>query len=300
MTIAEIHGKISHTGENLSERMEDLLTSDIFSACYYVRPETLLLPFLHRAKGLNNEPLGRLLKEKVNRVQYLFWPRLPRSEPDVLIALELSLGHSFLILVEAKYFSSKSSSALSKDELEVAETPRDQLAREYVDLLEDSHNYFQLPKSKILGTALIYITAHRSIPEDSISESLVEIKKFLLGKEDVNLFWTSWFELHPIISKIKKPLNWERPILDDLKQLLERKRLIHFRGLSLDMIKVIPKGYIYISKVEKRPAVYRFVLAPETIKSRPFFYLSKAEIHEYRWAVPSKQLVGKIYNGGAK
>ena len=30
MTVAEIHGKISETGVNLSERMEDLLTSDIF------------------------------------------------------------------------------------------------------------------------------------------------------------------------------------------------------------------------------------------------------------------------------
>ncbi|GAI18804.1 unnamed protein product, partial [marine sediment metagenome] len=29
MTIAEIHGKISETGTNLSERMEDLLTADI-------------------------------------------------------------------------------------------------------------------------------------------------------------------------------------------------------------------------------------------------------------------------------
>jgi len=300
MTIAEIHGKISRTGENLSERMEDLLTSDIFSACRYVRPETLLLPFLHQAKGLNKEPLGRLLKEKVNRVQYLFWPRLPRSEPDVLIALELTSGHSFIVLVEAKYFSSKSSLALSKDELEVAETPQDQLAREYVDLLEDSHNIFRLPKSKILGTALIYITAHRSFPEDSISESLVEIKKFLLGKEDVNLFWTSWFELHPIVSRIKNPLDWEHPILDDLKQLLKRKRLIHFRGFSLDMIKAIPNGFLYITKVEKRPAVYRFVLAPETIKSRPFFYLSRAEVREYRWVVPAKQLVGKIYCGGTK
>ncbi|GAI56473.1 unnamed protein product, partial [marine sediment metagenome] len=30
MTVAEIRGKISETGSNLSERMEDLLTSDVF------------------------------------------------------------------------------------------------------------------------------------------------------------------------------------------------------------------------------------------------------------------------------
>ena len=61
MTMAEICGKISHTGQNVSERMEDLLTSDIFSACKYLRPQTLLVPFLCRAKGLKNESLGRFV-----------------------------------------------------------------------------------------------------------------------------------------------------------------------------------------------------------------------------------------------
>ena len=113
MTIAEIRGKISRTGDNLSERLEDLLTSDVFSFCRYVRPYTLLLPFLRQAKRLDDEPLGNLLKDKVDRVNYLFWPRLHQSEPDVLISLELSSGRFFLILIEAKYFSSKSNSALS-------------------------------------------------------------------------------------------------------------------------------------------------------------------------------------------
>ena len=194
MTIAEIRGKISRTGDNLSERLEDLLTSDVFSSCRYVRPETLLLPFLRQAKRLNDEPLGYLLEDKVNRVKYLFWPLLIQSEPDVLISLELSSGRFFLILIEAKYFSTKSSSVLSEEELEIAETPRDQLAREYVDLL-DALNVFHIPKSKIVGRALIYVTAHRSIPKNSISESLDEIKKFLVETDEINLFWTSWFKL---------------------------------------------------------------------------------------------------------
>ena len=41
MTIAELHGKISRSGENLHDQMEDLLTSDVFSACKYVRPARL-------------------------------------------------------------------------------------------------------------------------------------------------------------------------------------------------------------------------------------------------------------------
>jgi len=299
MTIAEIRGKISRTGENLSERLEDLLTSDVFSACRYVRPETLLLPFLHQAKRLNDEHLGHILKDKVERVKYSFWPLLIKSEPDVLISLELSSGSFFLILIEAKYFSSKSSSTLSKEELEIAETPRDQLAREYVDLL-DAHNVFHLPKSKISGRALIYVTAHRSIPKDSISESFDEIKKFQVERDEINLFWTNWFELHPIISRTKNALEWERPILYDLRQLLERKHLVHFKGFNLDMVSNVSYGSIYVREVEKRSAVYEFVLIQETPKIRHFFYSSRPVTREYRWAVLAICLVEKIYKGGTQ
>lgn len=297
MTIAEIRGKISRTGENLSERLEDLLTSDVFSACRYVRPKTLLLPFLYQAKKLNGESLEHIIEDNVARVRYLFWPRLNRSEPDVLITLELSSGCFFLILIEAKYFSPKSGSALSIEELEIAETPSDQLAREYLDLL-DAHRLFNCPKSKILGRALIYITAHRSIPKDSLCESIIEIKNFLTDKDKINLFWTNWFELHPIISKARNILKWERPILDDMRQLLERKCLIHFRGFNLDMVMSIPNGFVYMGKLARRPIRYRFVLLPETIMTSPLFYLSSSTARKYNWAVSEKEILGKIYQGG--
>lgn len=299
MTIAEIRGKISRTGENLSERLEDLLTSDVFSACKYVRPTTLLLPFLSKAKQLNNESLEHLIEDNIAQVRYLFWPRLKRSEPDVLITLEFTSGYFFLILIESKYFSQKSSSALSLEELEIAETPSDQLAREYLDLL-DAHEAFNYQKSKILGRALIYITAHRSIPKDSLNESKIEIKKFLADKDNVNLFWTNWFELHPIISSAQKIFKWERPILDDLRQLLERKRLIHFKGFNLDMVTNIPDGFVFRGKVARRSTRYIFVLLPETIMTRPLFYLSSPQAREYKWRISENKILGKIYQGGVK
>lgn len=298
MTMAEICGKISHTGQNLSERMEDLLTSDIFSACKYLRPQTLLIPFLCRAKGLKNEPLGRFFEEQVKNAQYSFWPGLERCEPDVLITIEFFSGYFFIVLVEAKYFSSKSSLALNEEELEIAVTPNDQLAREYLDLL-NSHNVFHVPKSKVSGRALLYTTAHRSIPIDSLKESLIEMRKFVSREDEINLYWTSWFELYPIISQIKDTLDWERPILVDLKLLLERKRLVHFRGFNLNIIKSVLEESVYKRKIKEEPAKYRFALAPETINTPPIFYFSKPRIREYRWAVPIKQLICKIYEGGA-
>ncbi len=297
MTIAEICGKISRTGENLSERLEDLLTSDVFSACRYVRPITLLLPFLSQAKQLNGESLEHLLEDNVERMRYLFWPRLKKSEPDVLIALEFTSGCFFLILIESKYFSHKSSSALSLEELEIAETPSDQLAREYVDLL-DAHEAFNYQKSKILGRALIYITAHRAIPKDSLNESKTEIKKFIADKDKVNLFWTNWFELHPIISKAQNVLEWERPILDDLRQLLERKRLIQFRGFNLVIVSSIKSNLLYRRKVARKSTRYSFILLPETVMTVPLFYLSSPIAREYNWAGSEIEILEKIYQGG--
>lgn len=299
MTIAEICGKISRTGQNLSERMENLLTSDVFSACRYVRPENLLLPFLRQAKQIDNESLGPFLEEQVKNVQYLFWPRLPQSEPDVLIAIEFSSGYFFLTLIEVKYLSLKSSPALDEEELGIAETPRDQLAREYLDLL-DAHSIFSIQKSKVSGRALVYITAHRSIPKESLIESHDEIKKFILGEDNINLFWTSWFELYPIVSQPKNTLYWESLIIDDLRYLLERKHLVHFRGFSLDNIESIPNGFTYKREVIERPVNYDFVLVQEIIEKYPIFYLSKTRIREYRWELPVEQLVDEIYKGGIK
>lgn len=296
MTKAEIHGKISHTGQNLSERMEDLLTSDVFSACQYVRPEILLIPFLRQAKGLNGETMDRFLSAQVERIQYRFWRRLHLSEPDVLIAIEFASGHFFLVLIEAKYFSSKSSSALSEEELEVAETPGDQLAREYSDLLV-AHDSFHIPKSKVVGRALVYVTAHRCIPKGSLQESLAEIKRFTSVAETMNLFWANWFELHPIVSQAKNADGLENVILDDLRLLLERKGLIHFRGFSLVIIGKVLDGSIYEREVVERSLGYEFALVKETFKVPPIFYFSQPLSREYHWAFSATRLACKIYKG---
>lgn len=49
MTIAELRGKVTGTGTNLSERMEDLLTSDTFGCMRYLSAEKALIPFLKTA-----------------------------------------------------------------------------------------------------------------------------------------------------------------------------------------------------------------------------------------------------------
>jgi len=88
MTIAEIHGKISSGGGNLSDRLEDLLTSDVFGPLRYLPFTEGLLCVLGKAR-LYTDPdatfYAKFGKNLLNEPEVIFWPRTGRSEPDVLI-----------------------------------------------------------------------------------------------------------------------------------------------------------------------------------------------------------------------
>lgn len=172
MTIAEIHGKISEAGTNLSERMEDLLTSDIFGSMRYLPAEKALTPFLHTAKSFRGNTLT--ISDKIVRVHYSFWPWLksPRRipcEPDVAIGLQTEDNYVHLVLVEAKYYSGLSSEEDEREE------PNDQLARELDNL--DVVSVATLgwnPQLDIASRRLLFITQHMGIPRDLLAQSLAE------------------------------------------------------------------------------------------------------------------------------
>jgi len=100
MTIAEIHGKISPEGTNLSERMEDLLTSDIFGCFRYLPPQEALLPFVNTARSFHGHLL--VLPGEIVEVHYSFCPWVEvrgcrPCEPDVMIGLETKGRHLRLV-----------------------------------------------------------------------------------------------------------------------------------------------------------------------------------------------------------
>jgi hypothetical protein len=179
----------------------------------------------------------------------------------------------------------------------VAEVPSDQLAREYADLLK-AHEVFHIRESKVAGRALVYVTAHRSFPKDCVEESFAEIIKFYPDKETVNLFWTNWFELHPLVAQLKDTTGIESDVLNDLRLLLERKRLLHFSGFKLDTAKAISEGIMYCRKTEERLPLYKFSIAQETVWAIPVFYSSRAAVREYHFDVVTAELPCKIYEGG--
>ncbi len=230
MTIAEIRGKISDTGINLSERMEDLLTSDIFGCMRYLPPEKVLLPFLHTAYSLHGNIFT--IPDGIIKIHYSFWPwlKLPGCipcEPDVVLGLETEGCAVHVALVEAKYYS-----GLSSEEGESSE-PNDQLARELDNL--DAVSPLDLgwkPEVNIVSRTLLFVTQDMGIPRSLLAQSLAEYKRKRNREGDI--FWVSWrflpFILEQNLEKESSPGNIA--VLQDMLSLLFRKELTVFRGVE--------------------------------------------------------------------
>jgi len=230
MTIAEIRGKISHTGQNLSERMEDLLTSDIFGCMRYLPTQNALIPFLQTACSLHGNILT--IPGNILRVHWSFWPwlklagRIP-CEPDVLLGLETEEKHVHLILIEAKYYSELSSEEDEREE------PNDQLARELDNL--DVVSVATLgwdPQLDIASRRLLFITQDMGIPRGLLVKSLAEYTR--KRNKEGDIYWASWRFLPLILERSleKETIQENKAVLEDMFTLLLRKGLIMFGGVE--------------------------------------------------------------------
>ncbi len=295
MTIAEFHGKISSTGRNLHDQLEDLLTSDVFSACKYVRPQVLLLPYLRTACSLDGVTLSEKLPgTNITKATYLFWPRMNFSEPDLLILLEDEHAKYSIVMVEAKYFSGKSGGPLDEEDLQIASSPTDQLAREYQDLMS-AESFLKIAPEKINHRTLVYVTAHRSFPKASISESINEITHFSPSSSPIELYWTSWFTLLPIITAEPQILDWESEILLDLQGLLEKKGFTFFHGISkLAVVAPMTDTPFYISRGGSISGTYDYALQ-DVVPLGVNLYTTKDQRKPYQWITGSIRPLPSIY-----
>jgi len=230
MTVAEAHGKISEAGTNLSERMEDLLTSDIFGCMRYLPALKGLIPFLRRACSFHGNTLT--VPDKITKVHYSFWPwlQLPgriSCEPDVVLGLETEGRQVYLVMVEAKYYS-----GLSSEEDEQAE-PNDQLARELdnLDVLSCTTLGWRT-HLEIASRALLFVTKDMRIPRDLLAQSLSEYTRKRHREGDI--YWVSWRFLPSILEQnIAIESNAEHmAVMKDMLTLLLKKELTMFGGVE--------------------------------------------------------------------
>lgn len=221
MFVAQIHNKLSRSEEN----MEDLLTSNVFGIWLYLPRVLGLLKFLRTAERLDGTRIE--IPEEVIHVELKFWSWMQErgakgAEPDVLIEIKSRNQRRWLVLVEAKYLSGKSSFA-DQDEL-----PNDQLAREM-------HNLRDMGRRRHFDEyALIYITAHTTMPRNDIEDAIKELRDKTGQGSAEYFYWTTWRRLPVVISAVRALCEegGHAVMLDQLQQIIHRLGLEFFGGVT--------------------------------------------------------------------
>jgi len=219
MLMAMLRGKLSREQENL----EDILTSNVFGALQYTPGKAGVLRFLACASR-HHDPAVRPLAELAGltdaKVWLEFWPlwrhdECTNCEPDVVVYVEASDGRKWVVVVEAKYRSPKSSEAdLS------SERPTDQLAKQWDHLCTWA---CQSPATP----ALVYLTAGAGPPRDDMDASIAEYEE---GPDrrpiSDGLCWLSWRHLKSALAK-------QNGIIEEhLLQLVDKLGLVFFEGIG--------------------------------------------------------------------
>ena len=197
MYLAELRGKLS----SRVERMEDVLTSNVFSFFKYSSRDIFLKKYL-------NELGFQVTVKDAEEAVFRFWPVFEDStEPDLVIMVG-----NYYLLIEAKYFS-EFSAGTEKDE--------PQLLRELKNGKLDAKNYDK-------EFNLIAITADYYYKKDKF--------KVIPQKYRPHFRWTNWQSvssfLDNILSSNPNVKGAERDFCLDLYNLLDKKHLRSFQNIT--------------------------------------------------------------------
>jgi hypothetical protein len=242
MVHAELHSKLSQDGAGAHERMEDVLTSNVFGLIRYLPPESGLIPWLERSEPFGLHPPLRI---EGTAPVITFWPELGTGEVDVMISVPGEQGDVDLVAVECKFESRKSGRAADagSDTPVGCSTPReaDQLAKYAHGLRAGKYaKELELGRS-VRRLSLVYLTDDTIAPTAELSESATAMGALC---ERVQLYWLSWDTLHMVLrngrAEIANP--GLRLVADDLMKLLERKGMRSFLGFGASMRSRSPSG----------------------------------------------------------
>lgn len=227
MLIAEIKGKLP------SKLMsyEDLLTSSVLGSLKYLSSPSYIQLILQ--SSVNNIGKKIFFHSDLVYCDYKFWPRLTNSEPDLLLHLRDTQNEEYIICIEAKYWSGKSSEEdTTINAADRKNSQRDQLAREIEDIHTDlCLNLFNVNKNKIKKTLLIYLTNDTTFPFDNVSTSAKHIQN--IDYPITEIYWLTWSEIYKTITEFATiKTQQDAIILEDIKKLMQKKDLNNFSGLE--------------------------------------------------------------------
>jgi hypothetical protein len=230
--------------------MEDILTSNVFGLLRYLPPAEGLFAFISNAQALDGtRPLRFLLQPayaSTATVEYEFWPFLKESgcfgcEPDLMLTITSSTGSLVSVLIEAKYWSGKSSEAY-----ESAANPVDQLAREWDNLCGAARSAGAVP-------FLIYLTQDMRYPRSEIESSISEwIEKRKGPGHGPAILWLSWRDLTRVVDPKANT------ILHDIHRMLVRLNLTSFLGFAVNPVE--PLAWSFGRKA------FRWHVSPECLR----------------------------------
>ena len=197
MYLAELRGKLS----SRVERMEDILTSNVFSFFKYSNRDIFLRNYL-------NELKFKVSTKEAEEAEFKFWPVFEDgTEPDLVIIVG-----EYYLLIEAKYFSGFG---------EKTETTDDQLNREIKCGQLEAFGYGK-------EFYLIAITADYYYKKDKF--------KAILPEFESSFKWTNWQCIASFLDNILssnpniKGSEWD--FCQDLYRLLDKKNLRSFQNIT--------------------------------------------------------------------
>ena len=225
--IAEIKGKISSTGSNLNERLEDNLTGNFFGSLRYMSFQNGLKKILLQGISPNNDNADNI-KDIIKNIDVeewndniSFWPYDKEGEIDVLLNFD-----SCIIGIEVKYLSGLSSDddicnsnkSVKDDTVEVKS--RNQLSRESGIVSRKG-----IDKEKIL----IFIA-----DQQSCIDTYENVTNRNIIEKDVNLVYISWQKILEVLKSLQCTNTYEKIIIDDLINLLIKKGFEQFKDFLVE------------------------------------------------------------------
>lgn len=220
--IAEIYGKISKTGSNLNDRLEDDLTDNIFGTLRYMSFEIGLKPIIQNSvypASISDTIKNIIISEWSNNIK--FWPYDKEGELDVYIEFD-----DVFIGVEVKY-----TSGLSSDD---GADYSDNNDVEY-ETLNSSHQLQReariiLRKGAGKRKILLFIAD---------AESCIDIyqdvqRRNIFGNLDVEFGYITWQSFLRELRNIKTDNVFEKVMINDLIALLVKKNFDQYETMNIN------------------------------------------------------------------
>jgi hypothetical protein len=242
MTIAELRGKLSPDREGgVYERLEDLLTSDVFGTMQYLGGGSGFASWLASAvrpasQGGVVSRLGDIVPpDKIHSIRFAFWPTLRNGrEPDVALLIEMDDAQAILVFIEAKYFSGMSDSEVPGD-LDDRGRTGNQIVDQVRGAMDIGHEelsrWFDWSGSvSICDMIHLLVTRDTRLPSDIYEDA----NRQLAAPWPIQPFWLSWTSLRAYLEPYRHHGDpGPSALVEDLIKLLEHKDLVPFAGFQL-------------------------------------------------------------------